>query len=317
MNPSAPPKPNFLIIGAAKAGTTSLYGYLSSHPQVFMPTTVKEPLYFVLGEEEQTFQYRDWRSVTMDCSVEWEAYLKLFAGAGEAKAIGEATPYYLPHPTAAEKIQRRLGQPKIIALLRDPIARGYSHYTYNRMRKVEKAASFAEAVQAERALDNPWYAIRYLGSGRYADYLAPYYERFGADNMLVLLFEDLVRNRKGTLRQVYEFLEIDTKHEAPDEVRNVTLKENAITSALFHLKGSDSALGQFARKTHKALTKSDAYLIAKEKFFSAARSLAGSTGAGKPDKLDKQTRAELLPLVSEDVARLEDLIGRDLSAWRR
>ena len=59
--------PNFLVVGAAKAGTTSLYGYLGSHPQVFMPRTVKEPLYFVLGEEENHFQYRDWRSVTMDC----------------------------------------------------------------------------------------------------------------------------------------------------------------------------------------------------------------------------------------------------------
>lgn len=308
--------PNFLVVGAAKAGTTSLYGYLGSHPQVFMPRTVKEPLYFVLGEEENHFQYRDWRSVTMDCSVDWDAYRRLFRDAGNAAAIGEATPYYLPHPAAPEKIAARLGRPKIIVVLRDPVARGYSHYTYNRMRLVERAPSFAEAVKAELALENPWYAIRYMRSGLYAEMVERYFDQFGRENVQVLLFEDLVGERDATLRLVYDFLGIDAAHAAPDEVRNVTLEENAVTSTLYRLKGSDSALGKLARRTHGFLTKSDVYLSTKEKFFDMARDLAGKS-AGKPERLDAETRAGLLTLVAEDTARLQTMLDRDLSAWLR
>lgn len=308
--------PNFLIVGAAKSGTTSLYGYLKDHPEVYLPETIKEPLYFVFGEEDTQFDVRDWRSVKMQCSTDWAAYKALFDKAAGQKAIGEATPYYLTHPAAPTKIAGRLGSPKIIAILRDPIGRGYSHYTYNRMRKVEKAGSFAEAVEAEMALENPFYAIKYLGSGLYSGMIERYFEQFGRENVLVLRFEDLVRDHSAVLAKVYAHLGIDPDYEASDEVHNVTLQENAITSTLFHLKGSDSLLGKGARGLHRLLTRSDLYLRTKERFFTKARKIAADRGAGKPDKLDPAVRARLLPIVENDVKRLEKLLDWDCTAWR-
>jgi hypothetical protein len=316
MSEIKPKIPNFLIVGAAKSGTTSLYGYLKGHPDVFLPETVKEPLYFVFGEEETHFDQRDWRSVKMQCSIDWSAYLALFDKAKGESAIGEATPYYLTHPAAPAKIAHRLGSPKIIAILRDPIGRGYSHYTYNRMRKVERAESFAEAVEAEFALDSPFYAIKYLGSGLYSAMIERYFDQFGRENVLVLRFEDLVRDREGVLAKVYAHLGIDPGYVPPDEVHNVTLEENAITSTLFHLKGSDSLLGKAARGGHRIMTRSDLYLKTKERLFNTARKVAADRGAGKPEKLDPAVRAKLLPVVEEDVRRLEELLGWDCEAWR-
>ena len=316
MTEESSPLPNFLIVGTAKAGTTSLWHWLRGHPQVFMSDPQKEPYYFLFGEEENEFQFRDWRGAIPGCATDWDEYRRLFRDAGNAKAIGEATVYYLWHRTAPEKIARRLGQPKIITILRDPIARGYSHYTYNRMRRVEGADSFAEAVRLERELTNPYCGIAYLGLGMYAQMLERYFATFGRDNVLVLLFEDLAEDREGTLAKVYNFLDIAPNYEPPDEIRNVTLRENAITNALYQLKASDSAVGRFVRRAGGTLAKSDLYIRLKGWVVQAALELAGK-GAGKPDKLDAATRARLLPLVRDDIVRVEALIGRDLSAWRR
>ena len=311
------PLPNFLIVGTAKAGTTSLWNWLKDHPQVFMSDPLKEPYYFLFGEEDNEFQFRDWRGAIPGCATDWDEYRRLFRDAGNAKAIGEATVYYLWHRTAPEKIARRLGQPKIITILRDPIARGYSHYTYNRMRQVEGAESFAEAVRLERELPNPYYGIAYLGLGMYARMLERYFATFGRENVLVLLFEDLIAERRHTLRKVFDFLEIDPDHDPPDRVGNITLERNAITGAIYFLKGSDSVWGRLARRLYRPLTRYGLVVRGKNWVFDTARNVAAKAGVGKPGKLDGRVRAQLLPLVQDDIARVEVLIGRDLSAWRQ
>src|SRR4051812_42429120 len=104
--------PDFLIVGAAKAGTTSLAAYLAEHPDVFMAR--RKELHFFGREKE----YRRG----------WEWYCSHFEGAGDARAVGEATPDYMWRERAVERIAQDLPKARIIATLRHPVDRAYSHY---------------------------------------------------------------------------------------------------------------------------------------------------------------------------------------------
>src|SRR5690242_16429130 len=118
--------PNFFIVGAARAGTTSLHGYLSQHPEIFL-TERKDSHFFTAhhfpgtGPGDETVN----RRVIHD----EEQYLQLFASARGKKAIGEASPFYLCLPEAAERIARAVPEAKILMILREPVARTYSAYT--------------------------------------------------------------------------------------------------------------------------------------------------------------------------------------------
>jgi len=114
-------EPNFFIVGAAKAGTTSLWQYLRQHPDVFMPQTelTKEPTHFSDLTPPWASQFRD-----------WDAYLKLFEPVQEQRAIGEASVAYLFSSDAAERIHARYPGARIIIALRHPAERAYSHYKF-------------------------------------------------------------------------------------------------------------------------------------------------------------------------------------------
>ena len=112
--------PNFFIVGAPRAGTTSLYRYLRRHPQVFMPA-VKEPHFFanINPDPDQRHLFP---------AMDEGQYVRLFRGALHYRAIGEASPSYLVTKGAAERIKARVPNAKIIMLLRDPTERAFSHY---------------------------------------------------------------------------------------------------------------------------------------------------------------------------------------------
>src|SRR4051812_34789639 len=113
--------PNFFIVGAPKCGTTALYSYLRQHPDVFMPRR-KEPKFF--ATDLDCGSPREGRYFVRDR----DAYLSLFASAGAASRIGEATPHYLYSAVAAQGIKEFCGEVKIIALVRDPVELMYSYH---------------------------------------------------------------------------------------------------------------------------------------------------------------------------------------------
>jgi hypothetical protein len=178
--------PDFLVIGAMKAGTTSLYHYLREHPQVFMPST-KEIMFFDDRHE--------WHR-----GVDW--YRGRFADAGDALAVGEASTSYTKYPAAdgvPERVASVLGSPRLIYVVRDPVERIRSHYLYNLTRGTEWRP-IEEAVAREPA---------YLDVSRYAMQLERYLAFFRLEDILVFDAIELRTNRETTLRRVFEYLGVD------------------------------------------------------------------------------------------------------------
>ena len=178
--------PNFLVIGAMKAGTTSLFHYLNAHPEVYM-SPLKELDFFV--------EDGNWRRGTR-----W--YAKQFKAAGDSLAVGEASTAYSKYPTVTgvpERIARLLPNVRLIYLLRDPIDRTVSHYRH-------RVAIGAERQSFEDAIHNDPVYIRF---SRYAMQLDQYLVHFDPDQILIITSEELRTARAQTMRQVYSFLEVD------------------------------------------------------------------------------------------------------------
>jgi len=204
--------PDFVIISVERGGTTSLYRYITTHPCVD-PAFRKEVHYFDLNFTEGLSWYR------AHFPTRWRAAWVL-ARRRHRLLTGEASPYYLYHPRVPERIREALPEVRLIALLRNPVERAYSHYQLNR-RQGKEPLSFEEAIGSEeerlhgeyqRLVDEAGYysekhyQFGYLTRGVYVDPLTRWRERFPAERLLVLRSEDLYRDPRETLSQVYRFL---------------------------------------------------------------------------------------------------------------
>lgn len=184
-------RPNLFIIGAAKAGTTSLHDYLGGHPQIFM-SNPKEPGFFT-----PTVGY-------YPTDVEW--YLSLFREAGDARWVGESSTHYTKLPThtgAPERIADFCDSPRFIYLMRDPIDRIISQWWHGVRQEGQQRVwhrSMATAVNKE---------VEFTAFSDYAMQLQPYFETFGRDRVLVLTFEELVAEPDRVLREVFTWLGVD------------------------------------------------------------------------------------------------------------
>jgi hypothetical protein len=198
--------PNFIVIGAAKAGTTALYWYLAEHPAVFM-SEVKETNFFAYGLDGQgrlVYGDRDVHRFPVQTLAEYEA---LFAEAGRAQAVGEASPIYLECPQAPGRIRALLPDVRLVCCLRHPVERAYADYLmylWRRGRRFEPARDLTpDAVWARP--DSRWMEV-----SRYHAQLARYYEIFPRDRIHVFLFDDLKRSTVDAVQGVYRFLAIDS-----------------------------------------------------------------------------------------------------------
>ena len=181
------PLPNFLVIGAMKAGTTSLYHYLRAHPEVFMPK-LKEVDFFT---EE------------LNWGKGWSWYHRQFAGVEPGvKAIGEASTSYTKYPRyggTAERIAKNLPGARLVYVVRDPFERIRSHYQHN-VTLGEESRDLDDAIHT-----NP----NYVDYTRYSTQLERYADHFPRDRMLVITSDELRHKRRETVHRVYEFLDVD------------------------------------------------------------------------------------------------------------
>jgi hypothetical protein len=184
-------RPNFIVIGAARSGTTSFFEYLRLHPEIYM-APAKELIFF----------WERWH-----LGIDW--YESQFAGAGDAKAIGEASPGYTIYPArrgVAERIARTLPDVKLIYLMRDPVARIHSNY------KFRYALATENRPINEALVSDP----TYMWMSSYALQINEYLRFFDRSRILLLLNEDLRDRREATLQKTFSFLGVDDTWEPPN-----------------------------------------------------------------------------------------------------
>lgn len=215
--------PDFVIIGAQKSGTSSLYSYLAQHPQV-RESTVKEVHYFDGGIEEGTDTYA--------LGERWyRSHFPLVSEMAPGQQAYEASPLYLLHPLAAERMARLLPRAKLVAILRDPAERALSHYFHNvrknAFRRYQEDLGPAAAMAAEEARladvmargnygDEAFRAYTYKARGRYLEQLERYWARFPRENLLVLRAEDLFEDPAGLMAGLCDFLGLDRTRNGGD-----------------------------------------------------------------------------------------------------
>lgn len=304
--------PNFFMIGAQKAGTTSLYHYLNQHPQIYM-SPVKEPFFFdnEINAKHEVIA-RDFGGPTrrrpIRCS-NIEEYSALFEGAGKEIAVGEASTLYIYAPGTAERIKRYVPDARIVAILRNPTDRAYSSFLHAVRMGVEPLTDFAAAIREEedRLRDNWRYVFHYRNVGYYHSQLETYYKVFGRERVKVWLSEDLKENSASVVRDGFRFLGVDDSF-SPNLSSNHNPSGVPRSSVARTMVRTMDATASIFLQT--LTSESRIYPLA-----SKARRLIQGRILAKPPPMDPEIRGELIEGYREDILKLQDLIGRDLSAW--
>ncbi|MEO3417082.1 sulfotransferase domain-containing protein [Roseovarius sp. CAU 1744] len=203
--------PDFIIVGAMKCGTSTLAAQLDAQPGIFM-TTPKEPNFF---SDDDVFAR----------GAEW--YRDLFSPAAPGDIRGEASTHYTKsplHPDALPRMQQMLEAPKIIYLIRDPVARAVSHYIHEWTMGV-MSSDIEEAFAAHPEL---------VSYGCYAEQIAPYIHAFGAENVLVLNLETMKAQPQQVLEQVCGFLGYDQRPVWSDAHARVNVSADRIRKFPLH-----------------------------------------------------------------------------------
>jgi Sulfotransferase family len=296
--------PNFLVIGAGKSGTTSLYHYLKQHPEIYM-SPIKEPKFFALEGKTPDFRgpgdevHMNRKSVT-----DVGAYRALFSGVTDEKAVGEASTLYLYSPEAPARIRHHVPHARLIAILRNPVDRAYSSFIQRVQKGDEPLDDFAQALQQEEdRVRNNW-APRWQAKriGFYHEHLRRYYDAFERDQIKVFLYEDLKGDPVGVAQSAYRFLGVEDAF-----VPDVSLVYNPSgipkSKALQALLKSPNPL----RSVLKLLIPSG--LRPRLTAYLENRNIV------RPPPLEAAVRGELVESYRADILKLEKLIGRDLSEW--
>ncbi|MGH7562994.1 MAG: sulfotransferase family protein [Gemmatimonadota bacterium] len=294
--------PNFLVIGAARSGTTSLYHYLGSHPEIYM-SPVKEPNFFAWEEGRFDFgaSAPGGKIRTRLSVLDSKKYRALFRGVTDEKAIGEASPSYMGSPGAAARIQRAIPSARLIAMLRHPAERAYANYMGRLRDGRERNQDPHDALGGALSGRGPrWRQEIYVGVGLYHERLRPFYERFDRERIRICLFDDFVRDPHALLRNLFSFLGVDPGFE-PD----TTIVHNAsgrIDNPLLRIAWTKSK--PFGARLGPWLPRS---------IHAAAWRLVQRNLSRPPLPLD--LRAALIERYRPDILELERLLERDLSDW--
>lgn len=274
--------PNFLIIGTMKGGTTSLYNYLSVHPEVFMSET-KELHYFVA--EKNLPRGNGW-------------YERQFSEAGDAIAVGEASPDYTKYPIhrgVPKRIADLIPGVRLIYVIRNPLERIRSHYLHDVARGRERRP-IGEAVPGNE---------HYLAPSRYALQIEEYLKHFPREQLLLVTSESLRNDRRAVMRRVHDFIGVNS-----DGATSVEDRE-------FNSTGRKTAPGLLLRAARHIPGAARLRLLAPRQVIAAERLLRTTkrpvdTQAGTmSEELERELMGELAP----DLARLRSHMDEDFDAW--
>ncbi|HSJ45321.1 MAG TPA: sulfotransferase [Euzebyales bacterium] len=290
--------PNFVVIGAAKAGTTALYWYLAEQPQIHM-SPLKETNFFAYGvdgsgrllygdPELHRFPIRTLRD-----------YRELFDGAGEAMAVGEVSPIYLECPQAADRIAAQLPDARIVCGLRNPVDRAYSDYLmYLRKRgcRLDPQRDLTPAAAWARP-DSHWIRI-----GRYHEHLSRYFAAHRRTDIHIYLFDDLRAQPSAVVQAIYRFLgvddgfipDLDTPHNVGGVPASMTF-ERVLTSKRVRAVVEPWIPQGVANAVRRVRT----------------------SNLQRAPALPAELRSHIISHYRDDIARTAEVIDRDLQHWTR
>ena len=295
--------PNFLIVGAAKSGTSSLHHYLNQHPEVFMPSynkegmKVKEPRFLI----RELVQHRLHNGVW-----DFEGYQSLFSYVKNERAIGEASALYLYYyEHAIKKIQYYLDQEvKIIIILRNPTDRAYSAFQHV-SRGLKENHSFEHSLAIERGRlereENLTPMVMYKQMGLYYNMVKAYKDSF--KNVHIVFYEDFRDNIEIEMDKIYNFLQISKNSKV-----NLNLKYNVggkrwKSETIKHLFMKDNLIRSILK-----------WVIPK-KFKKRIREKLVKISTNKVLPIKAETRKMLNDYFKEDVKQLSELLNKDLQHW--
>lgn len=310
--------PNFFVIGTAKAGTTSLYHYLSQHPDVYLPP-IKETNHFAMGDiDESRLDPVYKRDVQLDLAryikggmrntvhiahvkrrLDYEA---LYSGVQKEKAIGEISNSYIICPSAIPSIKSEYPEAQLLVMLRNPISRAWSHFLMNqREGKVQSNDFVTEVMQDYSASHRGWGVNhQYLELGLYAKQLKNVFKHFAPGQVKWFLFEDFVAEPDQVMRQITDHLGIDQefhfnfskKANQAGVPRSRMINQLLVNSGLVH------SLKSLASEKQKSWVKSKLYKRGKD--------------------LNKMSSSEanfLYKFYQSDIAELSDLLSVDFASY--
>jgi len=308
-------RPNFFLVGAAKAGTTSMYHYLNSHPDVFL-SAIKEPNYFSTDIDPD--QLRPELRHNLDAALkrfrksngtiqlhiahipDFHEYLGLFRDSGDYKAVGECSVSYLPSSVAAANIHAFNPEARIIIMLRNPIWRAFSQYRMDR--KIGSiGCDFETAIQEDLKVQCPAWGVNrnYVWNGMYTEQVRRYFDAFPTDRIHVILFEDFVDNAEKEMARTLSFLGVDTKIklQTADRFNRAGQPRVPGLNRLIHKSGLKPLL--------KSMIPGSVFTWIKQWYYT-------DTGVSG---LSRDQAVFLCDLYRKDVEQVSALLARDLTDW--
>lgn len=293
--------PDFLIVGAAKSGTTTLYYYLKQYTEIFLPP-IKEPRFFSFVNNPPNYSYPGPYEVTWKL----EDYIDLFKGSKINQLIGEASPSYLyTHERAIKNMKDVYGDDykklKIVIILRNPIERAYSQFMMNKRNYTEPfdfEQAFLQETIATR-LNNNWNIFfDYISAGLYFSQVKAYLNEFS--NVKILFYDDLVENQAQLIKELCEFLNVDFRDDLGVGRYNVSGAPRV--DYINKLISEPSRLKNFVKK------------VLPRDIRQEIRNITSKINL-KPVEMSMQQRKYLSSIFKEDVHNLSKLFNKDLSKW--
>ena len=305
--------PNFILVGAMKSGTTSMYNYLNEHPQIYLPYT-KEPRFFIsiklLNKENLDNRYLNPNSVNPINNL--SSYKDLFTNVKNEIAVGEASPQYLiTYESTIPLIKKYLGDIKILIILRNPVDRSFSAYKHNRRLKHRTTKILHEKLSLKDALKQEEERIKtrefplmfyYKTLSMYYDQVKSYKDNFS--EVFICKFEDLEANPLLLMKNIYTFLEVDNNF-----TPNTEIKYNIGRST--NLNFIQKRLVNINKHTRWKIMKRAGAIIGDKNL----NTLLNLILKKDPTQIDKESLKFLKKEFREDILKLENLTNLDLQDW--
>ncbi|MFN0114160.1 MAG: sulfotransferase family protein [Paracoccaceae bacterium] len=294
--------PDFLVIGAARAGTTAIHSFLRKSPRIFMPAG-KEPNFFAFEGEALSVKGPGAEFINNSITT-LPAYNGLFAGAASGQLLGEASPLYLYVPKAPERIRHHVPDVRMVAVLRNPVDQAWSHFMYATKFRIETVEDFAKALALEEErLAEGWQPLfGYSRFPRYAEQLERYFRLFPREQILIRTYDDFLADPARLMADILTHIGADASFR-PDMEAGINAGG----------RPKSKVFQDFLMKSNP-ITRAIGLVVPREVRWRIRDRLA-RINMKKDEAMPADAKAILLDRLGPEIRRLEPMIGRDLSAW--